>query len=60
MVAVPDEFDLIIQRKQTSYRARMIWRRADEAGVAFVAPAAAIETQKAALKQRVGALRTAD
>lgn len=33
---VPDRFDLKIARKERSFRARMIWRAPDEAGVAFL------------------------
>ncbi len=40
-VTVPDEFDLTIRRKETSYRARMVWRDRDEAGVIFVNPPSA-------------------
>jgi hypothetical protein len=34
---LPDEFDLSIARKDTSFRARLIWRNALEAGVQFTA-----------------------
>jgi hypothetical protein len=34
--SVPDHFDLTIARRERSYRARMVWRGADEAGVAFL------------------------
>jgi hypothetical protein len=33
---IPDQFDLAIAQKERSYRARMVWRGADEAGVAFL------------------------
>ena len=33
---IPDKFDLMIERKQRSFRARMVWQRADAAGIAFV------------------------
>jgi len=33
---VPDQFDLKIARKARSFRARMIWRAPNEAGVAFL------------------------
>lgn len=33
---VPDRFDLVIACKDRSYRARMVWRRPEEAGIAFV------------------------
>jgi len=34
--SVPDEFDLKIKHKELSFRARMVWRGANEAGVAFL------------------------
>ncbi len=36
-VLLPDEFDLSIARKETSFRARLIWRNRHDAGVAFTA-----------------------
>jgi hypothetical protein len=71
---VPDEFDLTIARKERSFRARMIWRRGDEAGLRFLElaqPAAPIpldwarrlrdcEADKAALRRRVAELSTAE
>ena len=33
---IPDQFDLAIAQKERSYRARMVWRGAHEAGVAFL------------------------
>ncbi|HYC16837.1 MAG TPA: PilZ domain-containing protein [Pseudolabrys sp.] len=33
---VPDQFDLTIGHKARSFRARMVWRGVDEAGVAFL------------------------
>ncbi|HEY7229240.1 MAG TPA: PilZ domain-containing protein [Pseudolabrys sp.] len=33
---VPDQFDLTIARKERSFRARMIWRTPNEAGVSFL------------------------
>jgi hypothetical protein len=33
---VPDEFDLTIKQKDYALRARIVWRRADEAGVVFL------------------------
>jgi PilZ domain len=32
----PDQFDLSIARSERSFRARMVWRGVNEAGVAFV------------------------
>jgi hypothetical protein len=37
---LPDEIDLTIPRKSHSWTARMIWRRANEAGFAFRQPRA--------------------
>jgi hypothetical protein len=34
--AVPDQFDLKIARKDCSFRARMVWRAPNEAGIAFL------------------------
>lgn len=36
--SVPDHFDLEVPRKQETFPARLIWRRADRAGIAFLAP----------------------
>src|SRR5262245_54718878 len=33
---IPNQFDLSIAQKEHSYRARMVWRGANEAGVAFL------------------------
>ena len=33
---IPDQFDLSIAQKARSYRARMVWRGANEAGIAFL------------------------
>jgi hypothetical protein len=33
---VPEQFDLAIARKERSFRARMIWRTPDEAGIVFM------------------------
>jgi len=33
---IPDRFDLTIAQKDRSFRARMVWRRVYEAGVAFL------------------------
>jgi hypothetical protein len=35
---VPQEFDLSVPQNARTFRARVIWRRADEAGVAFLEP----------------------
>jgi PilZ domain len=64
---VPQEFDLSVHSKERTFRARVVWRKADEAGVAFLEPrpqSAPIsldlvrrlrqcEADKAALRQRV-------
>jgi len=68
--AVPDQFDLMIARKERSFKARMVWRGVNEAGVAFLGEyeqAAAIplewakrlresEAEKAALRRRIAQL----
>lgn len=36
--AVPQEFDLSVHQTGRTFRARVIWRRSDEAGVAFLEP----------------------
>lgn len=65
--AIPDRFDLVIDRKQRSFNARVIWRGAEEAGLAFLGEYAGdapiplewvkrlrtCEDEKAALKRRV-------
>ena len=70
--AIPDKFDLNIDRKARSFRARTVWRRMDEAGVEFVeenvgAEPLPIETvrrlrrekaEKEALRRRVEELTT--
>jgi PilZ domain len=71
---VPDEFDLTIARKERTFRARTIWRRADEMGVAFVASSTAnapipldlarrirdFEAERDRLRRRVAELSTAE
>jgi|ERR671910_3306427 hypothetical protein len=73
---IPDEFDLEVRQKERTFRARMVWRRENEAGITFVgvgaeAAAAPIpldwarklrdcETQKAALRRRVEQLSSAE
>jgi hypothetical protein len=73
-VAVPQEFDLSIRKDARTLRARVIWRRADEAGVAFVRPEAVsppvpievarrlrdCEAEKVALRERIKQLSTAE
>jgi hypothetical protein len=67
---IPDQFDLTIVRKECSFRARTVWRGANEAGVAFLSEYAQAvpvplewakrlrecEAEKAALRQRVAQL----
>ena len=73
-VQLPDKFDLLIERKERSFRARVAWQGADEIGVAFLPDAAGAEpiplewarrlrdceTEKAALRRRIDQLSTAD
>ena len=73
-LAVTDAFDLSITQRGETRRVRMIWRRQDEIGVEFVAPAAqasvvqldaarrirSLEAEKAALRQRIAQLSTAE
>jgi PilZ domain-containing protein len=67
---IPDQFDLSIAQKQRSYRARMVWRGVNEAGVAFLSEYADdvpvpldwvrrlrdCETEKAVLRRRISQL----
>ena len=67
---VPDQFDLTIARKDSAFRARMVWRGINEAGVAFLdeyTPSGPVplewakrlrdcETEKAVLRQRIAQL----
>jgi PilZ domain len=69
---IPDKFDLNIERKARSFRARTVWRRMDEAGVEFVEENAGAEpmpietvkrlrrdkAEKEALRRRVDELTT--
>ena len=71
---VPQEFDLSVHKNERTYRAKVIWRRADEAGVAFLEPrpqAAPVsldlmrrlrqsEADKAALQRRIEQLSSPD
>jgi hypothetical protein len=64
---VPQEFDLAVHKTERTFRARMIWQRAEEAGVVFLEPrphSAPVsldlvrrlrecEAEKAALQRRV-------
>jgi hypothetical protein len=68
--AVPDQFDLQIARKERSFRARMVWRAPNEAGVAFLSEynhdtpvplewarrLRECEAEKAALRKRIAHL----
>jgi hypothetical protein len=72
--AVPQEFDVTMPRMARTFRARVVWRRAEEAGVTFLEPrphAAPIsldlarrlrdcEAEKAALQRRVEQLSTSE
>jgi len=67
---IPDRFDLTIAQKDRSFRARMVWRRVYEAGVAFLGEyndempvpwdlakrLRASEAEKAALRKRIAQL----
>ena len=68
--AVPGEFELTINQRDRSFRARTIWQRGEEAGVAFVAETARAgtvsldaerrlrkaEAERLRLKQRIAEL----
>ena len=70
----PDEFDLEVRQKERTFRARMVWRRQNEAGITFVGQDSAgapipldwarrlrdCETQKASLRRRVEQLSNAE
>jgi hypothetical protein len=72
MGTLPDKFDLMIGRKERSYRARVAWQGTNEVGVAFLPDDAGAETiplewakrlrdcevEKAALQRRVDQLST--
>jgi hypothetical protein len=65
--AIPDKFDITIERKARSLRARLVWRHMDEAGIEFLDEHAGAEpmpldwvkrlrrdkAEKAALRRRV-------
>ena len=36
VASIPEEFDLAIAQKQKTYRARIVWRNADQAGITFI------------------------
>jgi hypothetical protein len=73
-VTVPQEFDLSIPKQEQTFRVRMVWRRADEAGVVIcraqsgaapipldlVRRLKACEAEKAALQRRVEQLSSAE
>ena len=73
-VTLPAEFDLHIRHQEQSFRARIVWRRESELGVAFLGgqPASNVvpldlarrvrdlEADKAALQRRVAQLSTAE
>jgi PilZ domain len=70
---LPDKFDLTIESKQRSFRARMVWRDKDVAGLAFINAnhfgepiqldwarrLRDCEAEKAALRRRIDDLSTA-
>jgi hypothetical protein len=73
-VTVPNEFDLSIPKQEQTFRVRMVWRRADEAGVAIcgvqsrpapvpldlVRRLKSCEAERAALERRVEQLCSAE
>jgi hypothetical protein len=73
-VTVPDVFDLTIKQKERTLLARIVWRRADEAGIVFLNETVArapipldwarrlrdCEADKTALRRRVAELSTAE
>jgi hypothetical protein len=73
-LTVPQEFDLSVHKNERTYRAKMIWRPADEAGVAFLEPRPQAgpvsldlmrrlrqsEADKAALQRRIEQLSSPD
>jgi hypothetical protein len=56
-VTIPDEVDLTITRRAETLRARIIWRRGDEAGVAFRRPRPGAEVVRIDVARR---LRTSE
>jgi hypothetical protein len=57
-VTVPGEFDIIIKQDAQSYRARMIWRRENEAGVKFINDNATVIPMPLAWARRLRDLET--
>jgi hypothetical protein len=71
---IPDEVDLTITNREETRRARIVWRRGDEAGVAFRQPAPGsdvvpltvarrvpdCEAEKTPLQRRVAQLSSGD
>src|SRR4051794_10398275 len=51
-VTIPEEFDLEIRQKERAFRARLIWRRAQEAGVAFLGASAKGRSRSKARRPR--------
>lgn len=74
MAVLPDMFDLMIERKEHSFRARVAWQGSNEIGVAFLPDDVGAEpiplqwakrlrdceVEKDALRRRVDQLSTAD
>jgi hypothetical protein len=48
-IPLPDEFDLEIPLKNLRHHAKLVWRKADSAGVAFAAPPARVKSADADL-----------
>ena len=73
-VTVPQEFELSMHQTARTFRAKVIWRRADEAGVVFLEPRPSsapvsldlarrlrqCEAEKAALQRRIEQLSSAE
>lgn len=73
-LTVPDQFDLAISRQERTMRARMIWRRANEAGLVFLGSTDSeapiplewarrlrqCQAEKTSLEQRLAELSTAE
>jgi hypothetical protein len=71
---IPDKFDLTIKQKGRALLARIVWRKADEAGIVFLSENVAgapipldwarrlrdCEADNAALRRRVAQLSTAE
>jgi hypothetical protein len=52
-VSMPDRFDIEIPQRGLSNRARLVWRKDDQAGIEFDAPEAASAPQAGDLQARI-------